>query len=184
LARQDLTAVGRSESRNCVDSVPVASHRLGRDEAGSKVSAVPRLPRSKLPDGVYHVTARGAGRAAIFLDDLDRSAFIHRLRRTVTKFEWRCHAYCLMTNHYHLVVETTIARLSAGMQRLNGNHAQQFNARQTRTGHVFESRFSSRLVDRESHLQDACEYVLENPVRAGLCRRAEDWPWSGGAGDL
>jgi putative transposase len=145
---------------------------------------MPRLPRHVLPDGVYHVTARGAGRAAIFHDDLDRFAFMQRLRMMVAKFGWNCHAYCLMTNHYHLVVETKIADLSAGMHRLNGIHAQQFNARQERTGHVFEGRFSSRLVDGEGHLEDACEYVLENPVRAGLCKRAEDWPWSGRAGDL
>jgi putative transposase len=133
---------------------------------------------------VYHVTARGVGRAAIFLDDLDRVAFMHRLRITAAKFEWRCHAYCLMTNHYHLVIETKIARLSAGMHRLNGHYAQQFNTRQERSGHVFEGRFSSRVVEREEHLENTCQYVLENPVRAGMCKRAEYWPWSGGAGEL
>ena len=89
-----------------------------------------------------------------------------------------------MTNHYHLVIETKIASLSAGMQRLNGTYAQQFNASQERTGHVFEGRFSSRLVDGVRHLEEACEYVLENPVRAGMCTRTEDWPWSGRAADL
>lgn len=80
---------------------------------------------------------------------------------------------------YHLVIETKIPFLSAGMHRLNGIYAQQFNARQARTGHVFEGRFSSRVVERESYLENACNYVLENPVRAGLCARAEDWAWSG-----
>jgi REP-associated tyrosine transposase len=145
---------------------------------------MPRLPRSALPDGIYHVTSRGAGQAAIFLDDLDRVAFMHLLRRTVRKFNWDCHAYCLMTNHYHLVVETRTPLLSAGMHRLNGIYAQQFNDRLERAGHLFESRFSSRLVGREAHLANACRYVLDNPVRAGICTRAEDWPWSSAANGL
>jgi putative transposase len=140
---------------------------------------MPRLPRRSLQDRVYHVTSRGAGQAAIFLDDLDRVLFMHLLRRTVGKFRWNCHAYCLMTNHYHLVVETRTPLLSKGMHRLNGIYAQQFNARQERAGHVFESRFSAHLVDREHYLENACQYVLENPVRAGICARAEDWAWSG-----
>jgi putative transposase len=140
---------------------------------------MPRLPLSALPDGVYHVTSRGAGQAAIFLDDLDRVTFMHLLRTAVGKFAWTCHAYCLMTNHYHLVVETKTPFLSAGMHRLNGIYAQQFNARQERAGHVFGSRFRTRLVDADSHLENACQYVLENPVRAGICARPEDWAWSG-----
>jgi REP element-mobilizing transposase RayT len=144
---------------------------------------MPRLPRGALPDGVYHVTSRGAGRADIFLDDLDRFAFMHLLRRTAGRFSWNCHAYCLMTNHYHLVVETRTHLLSAGMHRLNGIYAQQLNARQERTGHVFESRFRSRLVEREAHLANTCRYVMDNPVRAGICARAEDWPWSGSLAD-
>ena len=144
---------------------------------------MPRQPRSALPDGIYHVTSRGAGRAAIFIDDLDRVAFTHLLRTTAQKFQWMCHAYCLMTNHYHLVVETRTNLLSAGMQRLNGNYAQRFNDRVERTGHVFESRFSSRLVDRDSHFANTCRYVLNNPVRAGICAQAEEWPWSGSLDD-
>ena len=121
---------------------------------------MPRQPRSALPDGIYHVTARGVGQAAIFLDDLDRVAFMHLLRKTFRKFTWACHVYCLMTNHYHLVVETKTPLLSAGMQRLNGIYAQQFNDRTERVGHVFESRFSSRLVEQETHF---CEHVHLRP---------------------
>ena len=142
-----------------------------------------RLPRGVLPDGVFHVTSRGVGQADIFLDDLDRVAFMHLLRAAVGTFSWNCHVYCLMTNHYHLVLEAKIPLLSAGMHRLNGIYAQHFNTRLERTGHVFESRFSSRVVERESHLKNACNYVLENPVRAGLCARAEDWAWSGALSD-
>lgn len=96
---------------------------------------------------------------------------------------WRCHVYCLMTNHYHLVVEAKVRLLSSGIQQLSGRHAQRFNERHDRYGHLFAGRFSSFVIDTEGHFAAACQYVLENPVRAGLCSRPEDWPWSGSLGD-
>jgi putative transposase len=139
-----------------------------------------RRARSELPEtGVYHVTTRGVARATIFSDDDERRLFLRLLVGVVRSHDWSCHVFCLMTNHYHLVVETDLWRLSAGMHRLNGVYAQAFNHRHKRSGHLFGDRYASWVVDGEGHLRETCPYVLHNPVRAGLCERAEDWPWSG-----
>jgi putative transposase len=129
---------------------------------------VPRSPRSDLPDGVYQVTSRGVDGCPIFRDDEDRRSFLRVFADTVTRFRWRCHAFCLMGTHYHLVVETTRSRLSAGVHRLNGLHAQRFNRRHGRRGHLFGDRFAAWLVETDEHLRAACRYTVENPVRAGL----------------
>ena len=135
--------------------------------------------RTLLPDGIYHVTTRGVARGPIFVDDADRLAFLGLLASVVRLYAWRCHAFCLMTNHYHLIVETSRADLSDGLQRLNGRYAQEFNVRYSRSGHLFGGRFASWLIEEEDHLHAASEYVLGNPVRAGLCSRPEEWRWSG-----
>ena len=93
-------------------------------------------------------------------------------------FEWECLAFCLMTTHYHLVLETTRQNLSDGMQMLNGDYAQGFNGKYERWGHVFGDRYWSRALADTDELERSCEYVLENPVRAGLCRDSSEWPWS------
>jgi REP element-mobilizing transposase RayT len=98
--------------------------------------------------------------------------------RTAERFAWVCHVICLMNTHYHVIVEAPQPRISAGMQRLNGTYARRFNRRHERRGHLFENRFVSWVVREERHLTLACCYVLNNPVRAGLCRTAENWPWS------
>jgi len=139
-----------------------------------------RLPRNVLGDGVFHVTARANDAGALFRDDVDRHRFVALLARTASVFRWTCHAYCLMTTHYHLLLETTQESLSGGMQRLNGVYAQGFNRRHSRKGHVFEERFSAYVIDTDEHFVAACQYVLQNPVRGGLCDRADDWSWSGG----
>ena len=139
---------------------------------------MPRPLRTDLPDGIFHVTARGVDGAPIFRDDDDRRSFLRLLRETVTRYRWACHAFCLMTNHYHLVLEARQPDLSLGIQRLNGTHAQRFNRRHGRTGHLFGARYASWVVDSEAHFRATCRYVLLNPVRAGLCDRARDWPWS------
>ena len=141
---------------------------------------VARLPRSELPEeGIFHVGARGAGKIPIFLDDEDRRFFLLLLGLAAVKFDWRCYAFCLMGNHYHLVVESRREELSAGMQLLNGDHAQTFNHKYGRWGHLFGDRYSSRVVDSDEYLAAAIDYVLFNPVRAGLCARPEEWPWNG-----
>jgi putative transposase len=136
------------------------------------------MPRYELPEyAIFHVTARGAGRIAIYREDDDRRAFLALFAAVTTKFEWSCHAFCLMTNHYHLVVECFLQALSGGLQRLNGVYAQSFNAKHARWGHLFGERFWCKPVD-EDDLAVVCEYVLSNPIRAGLCDTIADWPWS------
>jgi REP-associated tyrosine transposase len=142
---------------------------------------VPRLPRRELPDGIYHVTSRGVARSAIARDALDFIALRTQLRDVLHRFPWSLYAYCLMPNHFHLVVETEREFLSAGMHRLNFLHAQRFNRRHNRDGHLFQNRFGTRVIESNEHLAAAIAYVLDNPVRAGLCERASDWRWSGSA---
>jgi REP element-mobilizing transposase RayT len=131
-----------------------------------------------LPDGYFHVTSRGNRGARIFLEDLDRLDFLELLQSTAGLFTWRTHAHCLMGTHYHLVIEAARDRLSEGMRRLNGVYALRFNRRYGFRGHLFETRFSSWAIRDEQHLNAAVEYVLANPVRAGLCREPREWPWS------
>jgi putative transposase len=124
------------------------------------------------------VTTRGVARSAIFLDDDERRLFLALLGAEVRRHDWHVHVFCLMTNHYHLVVETELWRLSLGMQRLNGIYAQAFNRRHHRSGHLFGDRFAAWVVETEEHLASAVEYVLQNPVRAGLAATAASWRWS------
>jgi putative transposase len=142
---------------------------------------MPRIPRSQLDDGFFHATARGNCGSSLFVDDLDRLDFLQLMRSTADLFLWRCYAYCLMGTHYHVVLSASRAALSDGMRRLNGTYARHFNKRHGQRGHLFEERFSSFVIQDERHLQTAVEYVLHNPVRAGLCRRAVDWKWSASA---
>jgi putative transposase len=138
---------------------------------------VARIPRCALPDGSFHVGARGVAQMPIYRDDGDRLAFLRLLVVAIARFDWTCHAFCLMTNHYHLVLDATRENLSDGIQVLNGFYAQGFNGKYARWGHVFGDRFWSRSLPEEE-LERTCLYVMENPVRAGLCRRTIDWPWS------
>ncbi len=134
--------------------------------------------RLKFPGATYHVFARGNAREAIFHDDRDRRAFLGILKDVVAHYRLRCHAYCLMGTHYHSILETAEANVSAAMRQLNGVYAQYLNRRHARTGHVFEGRFKSSLIDRTTYLLEAARYVVLNPVRAGLVARPEDWLWS------
>jgi REP element-mobilizing transposase RayT len=106
--------------------------------------------RIEFPGAYYHVTARGDRREPIYEDDADRSAFLAVLADVIERFEWRCHAYCLMTNHYHLFVETLHANLSKGMRQLNGVFTQWSNRRHERGGHLFQGRYKAILVDSDS----------------------------------
>jgi REP element-mobilizing transposase RayT len=127
---------------------------------------------------VYHLTARGNAQQDIFLDDTDRKAFLAILGREIDQHAWNCYAYCLMDNHYHLLIETPEANLMRGMQRLNGRYAQCFNRRHQRVGHLFQGRYKSIIVDRESHLLELARYIVLNPVRAGIVAQAGAWSWS------
>ncbi len=137
-----------------------------------------RQLRLQFPGAVYHVTSRGNARQDIFADDADRSRFLDLLGREIEQHRWRCHAYCLMDNHYHLLVETPEANLSRGMGRLNMAYAQGFNRRHERSGHLFQGRFHAVVVEKNSHLLELCRYLVLNPVRAGTATAPEDWPWS------
>lgn len=139
---------------------------------------MPRRPRSDLPDGAYHVTARGTGGILVFVDDADRALFARFLWQSIDRFELQPHAWCALGTHFHLVVECRQQQLSLALHRVTGLYAQRFNNRHGRRGHVFEERFSARLIESETHLQRAIRYVLENPVAAGLCEEPSDWPWS------
>ena len=122
--------------------------------------------------------SRGNERAPIFVDDFDRTDFLDLLSSVVVKELFQLHAYCLLGNHYHLLLETPVGRLSCGMHRLNGRYAQRFNWRHDRSGHLFEGRFQAILVERELHLLELHRYIVLNPVRAGIVNRPEDWKWS------
>lgn len=139
---------------------------------------MPRPPRLQVPGAAYHVSARAVADRPLFQDDSDRLRFLALLGTVVTRHDWVCGAYCLMTTHYHLVVRTPNPDLARGIQRLNACYAQEFNRRYGVEGHVFFRRYHSILIEREAHLLELCRYVAMNPVRAGLCDRAEDWPWS------
>jgi len=132
-----------------------------------------------LPDGYFHAYSRAVFGARLFRDDSDRRLFLAMLMHTAKRCTWELHAVCLMGTHYHVVLRSTVAYLAAGMQWLNGVYAQRFNERHARYGHLFAGRYGSRVIESEDYLERACDYVLLNPVRAGLCARAADWPWSG-----
>jgi putative transposase len=127
---------------------------------------------------LYHVTSRGDGREDIYLCDEDRDAFIEVLADVYERFNWVLHAYCLMSNHFHLLVETPDANLSLGMRQLNGVYTQRFNRAHNRVGHVFQGRYKAILVQKESYLLELARYIVLNPVRARMARSARDWPWS------
>ena len=134
--------------------------------------------RIELAGGLYHVTSRGDRREPIYRDDDDRTAWLDLFGEVCERFNWRCHAYCQMTNHYHVVVETPEANLSKGMRQLNGVYTQRTNRRHGLVGHLFQGRFKAILVERDAYLLELARYVVLNPVRAGMVRAAEDWAWS------
>jgi putative transposase len=134
--------------------------------------------RIEFAGALYHLTSRGDRREDIFLDDADREIFLEVLAEVCDRFRWACHAYCLMSNHYHLVIETRESTLAKGMRQLNGVFTQRSNRRHHRVGHVFQGRYKAILVQKETWLLELARYVVLNPVRAGMVRSARDWPWS------
>src|SRR5436305_4212417 len=158
----------------CTRSRPAS--RAGRSV--STVGPMARPPRLQFPGAVYHVTTRGVRKAAIYTDTRDRLRFGQLLQGVVDRFEWRCHTYCWMTNHFHLLVETPHGDLSRGMHRLNGMYARWFNWRHDYEGHLFDRRFGAVLVEDESHLLELTRYIVLNPVRACTCDHPGEWRWS------
>ena len=134
--------------------------------------------RIEFPGGVYHITSRGDRREAIFLTEADRVFFLELLCQAIERFHWVCYAHCLMSNHYHLLIETPQPNLSRGMRHLNGVYTQRFNRRHERVGHVFQGRYKAIIVQKDSHLLALSRYVVLNPVRAQLVKQAREWPWS------
>ena len=136
--------------------------------------------RLEFAGALYHLTARGDRRERIFLDDQDRLLFIDLLAKEVRQHGWLLYAFCLMDNHYHLLLETPEPNLVRGMRRLNGVYTQAFNRRHRLVGHLLQGRYKSILVDKDSHLLELCRYVVLNPVRVKGRKVAsvEDWPWS------
>ncbi len=134
--------------------------------------------RMQIPGAQYHLRSRGNSKQNVFLCDGDRWAFLRTFESVINKYDWLCHGYCLMTNHYHLLIETRKGNLAGGMKVLNGVYSQAFNRRHERTGHLFESRYRSRLVENEGYLLELCRYIVSNPVSAGLADHPSEWRWS------
>jgi putative transposase len=142
---------------------------------------VARLPRCVLPElAVFHLTGRGVAGEAIYRDDHDHFRFGSYLRLATLRWRWQLLAYCMLTNHFHAIVLGELESVSRGMHLLGFRYAQRFNERHDRRGHLFQDRFHARVIRDDEHLVRACEYVLDNAVRAGLCATREDWPWLGG----
>ena len=144
---------------------------------------MPRQIRVEYPGAIYHVMSRGDHREAIVHGDADRELWIKTLGEACAKCDWQVHAYCLMTNHFHLVVETPLANLVSGMKWFLGTYTVRFNARHQLRGHLFAGRYKSLLIDEsdDHYLRVACDYVHLNPTRANLLRpedRLQDYRWS------
>ncbi len=134
--------------------------------------------RLEFAGALYHITSRGDRQEAIYETDADRECFLSVLSGVCEHYNWVCHAYCLMDNHYHLLIETPEANLSKGMRQLNGVYTQSYNRAQRRVGHVFQGRYKAILVDKNSYLLELARYIVLNPVRARMVRSAREWPWS------
>ena len=134
--------------------------------------------RAEHSGAIWHVTARGNERREVFRADADRIRFLEVLGAVIDRFRWRLHAFVLMENHFHLLVETPLPILGRGMRQTSGVYTQWFNRRHGRVGHLFQGRYKAILVERETHLLELVRYVVLNPVRAKLARTPQEWPWS------
>jgi putative transposase len=141
-----------------------------------------RKLREEAEGAVHHVFSRGNRSVAIFVDDGDRRRYLRLLARTVRQQGWNCLSYCLMTTHMHLLIETPFPNLGAGMQRLHGDYALVFNRRHGHAGHLFQGRYGAVRVTTDEQLVTVARYIAANPVKAGLCEREHEWPWSSTAG--
>ena len=134
--------------------------------------------RVEYPGALYHVTARGNERKPIFRDDHDRESYLATLAKCHARLAFQVHAFCLMSNHVHLAIETSDAPLSRIMLTLHGSYSQAFNRRHRRVGHLFQGRYKAFLVQKDRYLLALVRYIHENPVKARMVQKAEDYPWS------
>lgn len=137
-----------------------------------------RAPRDFIPGATYHVFSRGSNRQAIFRYDSDRVDFLMCLDAVISTYELECAAYCLMPNHYHLLLRAPEGALSTAMRTLNGRYSLRFNKRYGRDAHLFKNRFGAVLQEEESQLVWTLRYLARNPVESGLCAQPSEWPWS------
>lgn len=161
---------------DCPNASPALHHCYRCSVCYSR--AMTRPLRLEFPGALYHVTARGDRRKAIYHDDADRVAWLEIMRIVCARFHFVVHAYCQMTNHYHLMIETPEGNLAQGMRQLNAIYSQAVNRKHGLVGHLFQGRYKAILVQKESYLLGLARYVVLNPVRAGLVARPEDWRWS------
>jgi putative transposase len=138
---------------------------------------MPRKPREIAEGTIHHVYARGVAGTDIFRDDLDRQLYLRLLIEVAERFDLNCLAYCLMTNHVHLLVETPEGNLAESIQCLHGTYAQKFNWRHERAGHLFQGRYGETRIESDAHLHTATMYIVRNPVEAGLCANPSQWRW-------
>lgn len=134
--------------------------------------------RLEFSGAIYHLTSRGDRREAIYEDDTDRLQWLEVLSKACERYNWRVHAYCLMDNHYHVLLETADGNLSKGMRHLNGVYTQYFNRQHSRVGHVFQGRFKAILVEKETYLLELSRYIVLNPIRAHMIKNLDQWKWS------
>lgn len=137
-----------------------------------------RPNRVQAAGAIYHVTARGNRGQSLYYDNDDRRRFLGISSVAIAEEEWKCHGFCLLTNHFHFLLTTKHANLARGMHRLNSTYANSFNRRHRKQGHLLERRYFSGLVETDAHFLDVIRYMALNPVRAGICARPEDWQWS------
>jgi putative transposase len=133
---------------------------------------------AEVEDGTFHVTSRGIAKRTIFKDERDCRSFLLELKHVITRHRWRCLSYCLMVNHFHLIVQTPKPNLAAGMRDLKSNYARTFNGRRGKDGSRFKAGYKPQLIQDNAYLLAAGIYVAQNPVRAGMVTYPDEWPWS------
>lgn len=162
-----------------------ASRKANKTRAPGAVSGrapygagMPRPARIEETDALYHLNSVAVAEGVLYREDDDRFRWIATLAGAIRRFGWICDAYCLMTNHFHLLVQTPEPNLGAGMHWLNSGYAHGFNKRYGRRGHLFNARYHPTPIRDDAHFLAVARYVVLNPVRAGICATAENWPWS------
>lgn len=164
---------------HAVLAITVSSlNNLNIDLFVNRCIGMSRPLRIEYAGALYHVTSRGNAKEPIYLDDGDYKLFLKVLAKACERYNWVIHSYCLMNNHYHLLVETPDGNLSRGMRQLNGVYTQKFNYKHQHVGHIFQGRYKAILVDKQSYLMEVSRYIVLNPMRAHLVEQLDQYPWS------